>query len=730
MSLSDQAGPHPRNSTLLVPPQSLSHGRISAKSCAKRSRGCMASPANGAESNPSALSKKPTSRGSVPMPPLNRVSMAPRKLERNPLRRLWHKLSDRSSTKPGVSRAGKPASWRRVAARRRTFLALLVVAQTAMASWSLARTFPFPELDALQVAIIVTFAILFSWLSFSFWCNVAGFFLLWRRAKPITGLTDANADHRLSGRTAILMPICDEEVSRCFAGIEVMYRSLAESEQSDKFDFYVLSDTATEERQIEEEIAWGKTCRAVNGFGRIFYRRRRINIKRKSGNIADFLRRWSRNYQYMIVLDADSLMTGATLVRLARMMEASPQVGIIQTTPTIVNRESLFARVQQFASRVYGPLFSASLHFWQLGESYYWGHNAIIRIEPFLKHCGLARLPGEAPLGGEILSHDFVEAALMGRAGLEVWLMLDSPGSYEESPPTLLDELKRDRRWCQGNLQHLRLLLADGIKAGHRAILAMGVMAYVSALFWACFLILNTIHLAALSLVPPEYFSAQPSLFPIWPQWHPEWAIALASTTALLLFIPKLLSFLLIARSGEANHFGGLAALAVSIVFEIVLSTLLAPVRMWFHSRFVFLTLVGRPIKWNAQQRTASGTRWRDAIGAHGVSTVVACAWMAAAWWVDLQAFVWLFPVMIPLLLSIPLSVYSGRVSFGRRTRRWRLFCIPEEENPPSLLENLRKVMEQQQSIKLPASGFASPANHQRAREPRSREEAVPAPTQ
>ena len=636
---------------------------------------------------PAKIGVKCKSGRSVPMPPLQRVSMAPRRLERNPLRWLWRRLF---STK--VSE--KPASWRRVAADRRTLLALLVIVQTAVASWYLARTFPFPELDRLQVAIIVTFAILFSWLSFSFWANVAAFCLLWFKSKRITGVTDTDKDRPLSGRTAILMPICDEEVSRCFAGIEVMYRSIMESGQSDKFDFYVLSDTATEARQVEEEIAWAKSCRAVNGFGKIFYRRRLINIRRKSGNIADFLRRWSRKYQYMVVLDADSLMTGASLVELARMMDASPQVGIIQTTPIIVNHDSLFARMQQFASRVYGPLFSASLHFWQLGESYYWGHNAIIRIDPFIKHCALARLPGKAPLGGEILSHDFVEAALMGRTGLEVWLAPGLAGSYEESPPSLLDELKRDRRWCQGNLQHLRLLLAEGIKTGHRAILAMGVMAYVSALLWAAFLILNTIHLAALSFVPPVYFSSQPSLFPIWPQWHPEWAIALASTTALLLFIPKLLSFLLIVRSGEAKHFGGLSALSLSILLEIILSTLLAPVRMWFHSKFVFLTLLGRPIKWNAQQRTANTTLWGDAVRAHGVATLIACTVMAGAWWFDLAAFVWLLPVIIPLLLSIPLSVYSGRVSLGRAARQWGLFRIPEENSPPPLLDHLRNLME------------------------------------
>ena len=386
--------------------------------------------------------RRPHRVGRSVMPSVKRVSMAPRALERNPLRGFWLKLSGAQST-GGDRRCLNDfaAAWRNTARRRRLFLALLVIAQTAVASWSLARTFPLPDMDYLQIAIVITFAILFSWISFSFWTNVAGFWLLWRKGKITASAIGTDGDPPLRASTAILMPICEEDAARCFAGIEVMYRSLLRTGQSRKFDFYILSDTTTAARQAEEEIAWGKTCRAVKGFGKIFYRRRRVNIKRKSGNIADFLRRWSRNYDYMIVLDADSLMNGASLVRLARMMEASPKVGIIQTTPTIVNRESLFARMQQFASRTYGPLFSASLHFWQLGESYYWGHNAIIRIEPFIKHCALARLPGHAPLGGEILSHDFVEAALMGRAGYEVWLALDLPGSYEESPPSLLDEL-------------------------------------------------------------------------------------------------------------------------------------------------------------------------------------------------------------------------------------------------------------------------------------------------
>jgi len=633
------------------------------------------------------------------MPPIARVSMAPRALERNPLRRFWRKsgagraaTKNNNATGPSVTRSF-PAPWRKTARRRRVLLLLLVSVQTAIASWSLARTFPWPQLDYLEIAIIVTFAVLFSWISFAFWTNVAGFCALWRKAKVMNPEHGARDDRPLRARTALLMPICNEDVGRCFTGVAAMYRSLAETGQLSHFDFYILSDSGEGARQIEEERAWAKICREVNGFGTIFYRRRRVNIKRKSGNIADFLRRWSRNYDYMIVLDADSLMTGAAMVRLARLMENSPQAGIIQTIPTIVNSKSLFARVQQFASRVYGPLFSASLHFWQLGESTYWGHNAIIRVEPFVEHCALARLPGQAPLGGEILSHDFVEAALMGRAGQEVWLALDLAGSYEESPPNLLDELKRDRRWCQGNLQHLRVLFADGVKSGHRAILAMGVMAYASALFWAAFLILNTIQLATQSLTSPDYFSSEPSLFPVWPRWNPEWAIALASTTALLLFLPKLLSFIWIVERGAANQFGGPARLGMSIVLEIILSTLLAPLRMWFHSKFVLLTLFGRTIKWNAQQRAASGTSWSEALRAHGVGTLFAGGWIAAVSWLNAAMFVWLLPVAIPLLLSIALSVYSSRVTLGDASRRRRLFEIPEEENPPPVIAELQGLL-------------------------------------
>ena len=632
------------------------------------------------------------------MPEIKRLSMLPNLVERNPLARLWRKLSGEASRNEAAraSRTLKAgANWRGAAASRRLILAVLVLFQTAVATWSLSNTFPYPWLKASEIAILILFAVLFSWISLGFWSAVAGFWMLRKSRKEFT-VADLPVDNcqPLRSRTAVLMPIGNEDVDRVFAGLEASYRSLAETPQFSSFDFFILSDTGDPVRQAEEEIAWAQLCAALQGFGRIFYRHRRNNIRRKSGNIADFLRRWGRDYDYMVVFDADSIMAGETLVRLAQMMDHYPRAGIIQTAPTTVNCDSLFGRLQQFASRAYGPMLTAGQRFWQLGEGYYWGHNAIIRIAPFIKHCGLSRLPGQAPLGGEILSHDFVEAALMGRAGWEVWVVHDLDGSYEESPPTLADELKRDRRWCQGNLQHLRLLLGDGIGGGHRAILAMGVMAYASALLWFVFLILNTVELAAQSVLPLVYFSNEPSLFPLWPRWHPEWAVALLTTTAVLLFLPKFLSLLVIVNNRQTHLFGGFLPLCASIILEIVVSTLFAPIRMWFHSQFVIVTLMGRQIKWGPQFRTDNEIGWRDATRLHGLATLLAFGWVFGMYWLNPTVSVWLLPVGISLLLAVPLSVYSSRLALGRLMRRWRLFLIPEEIRSPQIINYLNAALE------------------------------------
>jgi membrane glycosyltransferase len=479
-------------------------------------------------------------------------------------------------------------------------------------------------------------------------------------------------------------------VDRVFAGLKAIHRSLHRAGALDRFHIFVLSDTPDADAAMREEEAWFRWCREVDGFDRIFYRRRKVRLERKSGNVADFCRRWGRLYRYMIMLDADSVMSGDTLVRLVALMDRHPNVGMIQTAPTAVSRRSLFARVQQFASRVYGPMFAAGLHFWQLGDGQYWGHNAIIRVEPFMDHCGLPRLPGKAPLGGEILSHDFVEAALLGRHGWTLWLAYDLGGSYEEVPSTLLEEMKRDRRWCQCNLQHLRLLFTEGLFGAHRALFLNGALSYMSALLWFGFLTLSTIEALRNVLAEPNYFPHGASLFPEWPVWRPDWAYSLLAVIGMLLFFPKFLSIVLVTiKQRRSRAFGGFFRLTLSVLLEILISSLFAPIRMVFHSRFVLTNLLGRTVVWRSQGREDAETSWREAFRQHGFDSLFASVWGATLFWLNPGYFFWVTPIVGALILSVPTSVLASRVRLGERARRRGLFLIPEESDPPHELRDL-----------------------------------------
>jgi len=618
------------------------------------------------------------------VPPFNRSSMVPRSWLREHFPRLvraGHTERDQEACPPSPDPRGH---WHGTAAWRRTLLLGLVVAQTVVATDFMTRVLPYQGRQPLEIVVLALFAILFAWISAGFWTAIAGFVL------RLAG-TDRHAISRTAGddvpidaaaRTAIIMPICNENVARVFAGLRAIYDSLTRTGELRHFDFFVLSDTGDPDTRVAEMQAWLDLCRAVNGFGRVFYRWRQHRIKRKSGNVADFCRRWGRNYRYMVVLDADSVMTGACLTRLVRLMEANPNAGIIQTAPHAAGRETLYARIQQFATGLYGPLFTAGLHFWQLGESHYWGHNAIIRVAPFMQHCALGRLPGRGALSGEILSHDFVEAALMRRAGWAVWMAYDLPGSYEEMPPNLVDELKRDRRWCQGNLMNFRLFLMKGLHPAHRVVFMTGVMAYLSAPLWFAALLASTALLAVHTLSVPQYFVQPYQLFPLWPEWRPDRAIALFSTTAILLFLPKVLAVLL-TLSKDARRYGGGARLTASMLLELVYSALLAPIRMLFHTQFVVTSLLGRTVQWKSPPREDAETTWREAFERHGWHTLLGIVWAALVYWLNPAFLWWLLPVVGALMLSIPLSVYSSRTALGRRARKARLFMIPEESWPP-----------------------------------------------
>lgn len=601
--------------------------------------------------------------------------------------------------------------WMRSAFLRRLLLACLVALPTLLATAYMAGVLPREGGTVLEKTMIAVFAALFAWISIGFWTAVIGFFVLLRGRNPyaLTRLVrDGQPPIPAEAMTAIVIPVCNEDTDSVLARVRAVWESLGLTGVRERFHLFLLSDTSDPDRSADEVLRWHRLRMELEAQGSLFYRRRRSSRKRKSGNVADFCRRWGRAYRYMIVLDADSVMAGSTLTCLVQMMERSPEAGMIQTVPMPVGHDSLLARMQQFSAHLYGPLFAAGLHFWQLGDAQYWGHNVIIRTEPFMRHCALPDLPGRPPLGGTILSHDFVESALMRRAGWAVWLAYDLGGSWEETPPSLLDEMKRDRRWCQGNLQHLRLLFAKGLFPAYRILFVNGAMSYVSALLWLVFLLLGSVEALAEALIEPDYFGDGPALFPQWPVWYARWAVALLASTAFILFLPKILGLLLALIRKRTASFGGTRAMLLSVLVESAIGVFLAPVRMLFHSRFVFLTLLGRNVTWESQNRGEGGIGWHDALAAHGTGTVIALLWGLVLFALNRAFFWWLSPVLAGLILGAPLSVFTSRSSLGRRLRNRGLLLIAEEISPPPELASAaaREEAAEEEKRKDPLGGL------------------------
>jgi len=627
-------------------------------------------------------------------PPLLRGSMVPERYRGRHLGQ-WRRRDAASPPDPTRdARRGARAPWSWRGRLRRALLAILVLIPSAAAGYALLATLPAHVFPPVEIALAVFFGSLFGWISVGFWTALFGFVVLLRGGDRFAIHSDDGSplpEIDPAVRTALVMPVCEEPVERVFAGLRAMRASLERIGALEAFDVFILSDSADPDVWIDEEEAWARWRRECGSVPGIFYRRRRVRRKRKSGNVADFCRRFGRRYRYMVVLDADSVMSGDCLVRLVGLMESRPHVGIIQTAPAVVRGRSLFARVQQFASRLYGPMFAAGMHYWQLGDSPYWGHNAILRVEPFMRHCGLPRLSGAPPLGGEILSHDFVEAALLGRADWSIWLAFDLPGRWEETPASLLEEMQRDQRWCQGNLQHLRLLFTEGLGAVHRALFLNGIFSYVSAVLWLGFLVASTAEAVLWTLLGPDYFPAGPSLFPTWPVWRPGRVVALFVVVFAVLLLPKLLAVFLAWRRRELAGFGGPAALLRSVLLEAVSSALFAPIRMLFYCRFVLLNLAGRAVGWRAGADEPEETSWRQAWRRHGPDTLVAGAWALTVLLLHPSAFWWLVPVAGALFLSVPLSVLASRRTLGARARAAGWFVTPEETSPPREISDLER---------------------------------------
>jgi len=531
---------------------------------------------------------------------------------------------------------------------------------------------------AVEAVMTGLFALTFGWIAFAAMTALAGALVpaLRHPTRPPA------ADGRLRTRTALVMPVFHEDPVRTAAALAAMARGVQATGHATAFEVVVLSDSQRAEQWIAETLACDQLRRELAGVMPVWYRRRWANTAKKAGNIKNFVENWGGRYDHFIVLDADSLMTPETLVALAAAMEADPRLGILQTVPALAGGETLYARLQQFAGRVHGPIVARGLAAWQGGDGNYWGHNAIIRTAAFAAACGLPTIPGRQPFGGPILSHDFVEAALIRRAGWSVEMAVGLDGSWEESPPSLIDAAIRDRRWAQGNLQHVKVIPARGLAWASRMHMAMGIMSYLASPLWLLLLACGF----ALSLhsewIPPSYFAEEPQLFPTWPFFDAARMFELFGLTMALLLLPKLLGLgRALAISELRRGCGGAARLLASFVAEIAVATLLAPIMMIIHSRQVYEILSGQDAGWTAQRRSGV-LSWREVWRRHRWHMAFGLAMGGAAWQLSPESLVWLAPTLAGLLFAVPLSRASGSSRIGLALRRAGLLLTPDETAP------------------------------------------------
>jgi len=602
----------------------------------------------------------------------------------------------------------------------------LVTGTVAGGFWMMLGILASGGLSGLEAVILALFVPTFGWISLAFWTAVLGFGLQLLRVDPLTlrrvELTRGRVEPLPgdAGRTAVVMPARNEDPVQAMEGLAAMAASLRTTGSGYAFDFHFLSDSndpdiASREEEIWGELehrwaapepGWAPAGGEAPGTPGLFYRRRTDNAGRKPGNIGAFCRAHGADYRYLVVLDADSRMTGDTLVTLVRTMEANPGAGLIQTVPLPAGQATLFGRLLQFAGALYGPMLARGYSFWQADSANYWGHNAILRLAPFFEHGHLPVLPGRPPLGGEILSHDFVEGALLRRAGWTCYLLTELGGSHEGLPGNLVDFARRDRRWAQGSLQHLRLLGAPGFLPISRLHFVTGAMGYLSSVFWFFLLLAGTGYVAmaeweerygawagtdgweAVALAEGGWervdaearsgWQVPEALLP--PGGIP---VSLLVVTGVLLFLPRLLAVVLGWVRGSEG-FGGRMRLGVSALMETGFTVLMAPVLMWSHTRFVVGILAGRTVRWEAQDREGREVGWDEAWRWSRSATLLGVAWTGVALAVSPLFTLWLLPILTGLVLAVPLVRFTSRTAPGTRTHHLGLFLAPSEKGGPA----------------------------------------------
>jgi len=565
----------------------------------------------------------------------------------------------------------------------------------------------FANMTLLQGLMIFFFAVSLGWIAFAAGSVLAG---ASKRRGPVPRGPDDDAS-----LTALVMPIYNEDPVRTMSALQAMAEALGAIGSSSRFEIVVISDSTNADAWVRETAAIDLLRKSLTSIMPVWYRRRWQNLARKAGNVEEFVTRWGGRYDHMIILDADSLIDAPTLLRLARDMRADPALGILQTAPQLIGARTFFGRLQQFAACVYGPVITRGLAAWSGDSGNYWGHNAIIRMTAFAQSCGLPTLKGRKPFCGHILSHDFVEAALMRRAGWKVRMATDFGGSWEESPPSLIDVAIRDRRWAQGNLQHMKVIGAAGLSLTSRLHLGIGIMSYLSSPLWLLMLGVGFALAVQSHLIRPEYFNHDFQLFPTWPRFDIELMMTLFWFSMAVLLIPKTLGLIRALLSRRIRRgCGGIIGVAASFLLEAILSALYAPILMLVQSRHVFEVFIGRDSGWKPQRRDSGGTTWSAAWHFHKRHLLLSCLTAAIVYFLSPSLLAWVSPALLGLLLAVPLSRASGSESLGRALSRVALLRTPEEFEIPALVARREELIGHAHA--LPEDGLRYLARNREAR--------------
>jgi membrane glycosyltransferase len=570
----------------------------------------------------------------------------------------------------------------------RTAVFLGAALMTAAFAYELYGVLSFVQMTPIQFLFLVLSTLTFAWISVGTLSAALGFLPLFAGEKADT-IDIPSADGPLAARTALLFPVYHEEPARIAGTISAIVEELTSLGKAETFDIFVLSDTRGADVGMAEEAAYAELAHRLSSESRIYYRRRIDNTGRKAGNIKDWVERFGGAYETFVILDGDSVMSGVALVRLARAMEADPSAGLIQTVPKLIGGTTLLQKLMQFAANIYGPATAAGLAFWSKDHGNYWGHNAIIRTAAFAGSAGLPHLPGPPPFGGHILSHDFVEAMLLQRAGWGVHMAPSIEGSYESMPPSLTDLIVRDRRWSQGNLQHLALLGRRGVPGMGRVHLFMGAMAYIVSAVWAASLAVGLVLALQGQQLLPSYFTDSKTLFPIWPVIDPGAAMRLFLATMAVVLLPKALGLgLELKRAHRARELFGAPRAFAGVAAETVFSMLFAPIMMMTQTSSVLQILLGRDAGWKAQRRDGAAMDLADAMRFHWPHMLVGVVVTIVCWETSPGLLVWMAPVVLGLIFSGPINWLTSQEAGPAMTA---ILSTPVDRSPASIeLRTLR----------------------------------------